>query len=130
MTAASQTPAPLRSPAVLPAPADGVTTDMATAVAESVGVCVRPILRTVTHRATHQVTAVPIPCGPTRSSVCPSCADKARRLRMQQCREGWHITEDPLPPESNLADPVDDVEEPEDEDADDEEASDAGPRRS
>lgn len=78
---------------------DGVTTDMAAAAAEAVGVCLRPILRTVTDRATGEVTAVPIPCGSTRASICPSCADKARRLRMQQCREGWHLTDDPIPPE-------------------------------
>ena len=78
---------------------DGVTTDMATAAAEAVGVCVRPLLRTVTDRATGNTTAVPIPCGSTRASVCPACADKARRVRMQQCREGWHLTQDPLPPE-------------------------------
>ena len=33
---------------------------------------------------------MPIPCGSTREAVCPPCADKARGLRMQQCREGWH----------------------------------------
>lgn len=83
---------------LLPRATDGVTTDMATAAAESVGVCVRPMLRTVTDRATGDVTAVPIACGSTRASVCPTCADKARRLRMHQCREGWHLTDDPLPP--------------------------------
>ena len=46
---------------------DGVTTDMATAAAEAVGVCVRPLLRTVTDRATGNTTAVPIPCGSTRA---------------------------------------------------------------
>ena len=88
---------PVRSIGMLPSVPDGVTTDMAADLAEAVGVCLRPILRTVTDRATEQTTAVPIPCGSTRTSVCPSCADKARRLRMQQCREGWHLTDDPLP---------------------------------
>ncbi|GAA2018257.1 hypothetical protein GCM10009740_02550 [Terrabacter terrae] len=73
----------------------GVTTDMAVAAAESAGVCIRPLLRQVTDRATGAVTTVPIACGSTREKVCPSCADKARRLRMHQCREGWHLTEDP-----------------------------------
>lgn len=65
--------------------------------ADRVGVCRRPLLRRVTDRATDVVSAVPIPCGSTRASVCPACADKARRLRMQQCREGWHLVDDPLP---------------------------------
>ncbi|MDQ1292654.1 MAG: hypothetical protein QG608_534, partial [Actinomycetota bacterium] len=26
------------------------------------------------------------------------CADRARRLRIQQCREGWHREDEPLPP--------------------------------
>lgn len=72
-----------------------VTTEMALTLAESAGVCVRPLLRTVTDRATGAVTAVPIPCGSTRESRCPACAGKAKRLRMHQCREGWHLTEDP-----------------------------------
>ena len=36
-----------------------------------------------------------LPCGSTRAAVCPSCAGRARKLRAQQCREGWHLTEDP-----------------------------------
>ena len=85
--------------------------------AERAGVCVRPLLRTVTDRTTGVTTRVVIACGSTRESQCPPCADKARRLRMQQCAEGWHLTEDPLPPrpahdddkdhEDNEGDPVD-----------------------
>jgi len=65
---------------------------MAVVVAESAGVCVRPHVKTVTDVVTGVSTAVPIPCGSTREAVCPSCAVKARRLRMHQCREGWHRT--------------------------------------
>lgn len=72
-----------------------VTAPMATALAEAAGVCVRPVLRRVTDRASGTVTAVPIPCGSTRESRCPACAAKAKRLRMHQCREGWHLTDDP-----------------------------------
>ena len=103
MTAALAHPSPLRVAAALRPTVEGVTTDMAVAVAEAVGVCVRPILRTVTDRATGETTAVPIPCGSTRSSVCPSCADKARRLRIHQCREGWHLTTEPLPADETTA---------------------------
>ena len=73
----------------------GVTTDMAVAAASSAGVCIRPLLRKVTDQLTGIVTTIPLPCGSTRQKVCPSCAEQARRVRMQQCREGWHLTEDP-----------------------------------
>lgn len=59
-------------------------------------VCVRPLVREVTDRVTGAVERVLIPCGSTQESVCPPCADKARRLRIQQCSEGWHLAEDPL----------------------------------
>ena len=59
-------------------------------------VCVRPLLRQVTDRETGGVERLVIPCGSTREAVCPACAEKARRLRMQQCAEGWHLGEDPL----------------------------------
>lgn len=60
-------------------------------------VCVRPILRRVTDRESGDVQQVAISCGSTREAVCPACAGKARRLRMQQCEEGWHLADDPLP---------------------------------
>ena len=59
-------------------------------------VCVRPLLRQVTDRESGEVQRLVIPCGSTRESVCPACADKARRVRMQQCAEGWHLAEEPL----------------------------------
>jgi hypothetical protein len=65
-------------------------------VAADAGVCVRPVLRRVTDRQTGAVEQVTLPCGSTRESVCRPCAAKARRLRMQQCAEGWHLEEDPL----------------------------------
>ncbi|SDT70614.1 replication initiator [Jiangella sp. DSM 45060] len=67
-------------------------------LAASERVCVRPILQRVTDTITGTVRTVVIPCGATRAKVCPSCADAARRLRIQQCREGWHLTEDPPKP--------------------------------
>lgn len=60
-------------------------------------VCVRPFMRRVIDRATGHSTTVPIPCGATRESKCPSCATKARRLRMTQCAEGWHAESEPVP---------------------------------
>lgn len=60
-------------------------------LAASERVCVRPILQRVTDTITGTARTVVLPCGATRAKVCPSCADAARRLRIQQCREGWHL---------------------------------------
>ena len=73
-----------------------LTTEAVSQVAADVGVCVRPVVRRVTDRQTGAVEQVTLPCGSTRESVCGPCAAKARRLRMQQCAEGWHLEEDPL----------------------------------
>ncbi|RHW25892.1 replication initiation protein [Nocardioides immobilis] len=95
-----------------------MTTTLVQAAADTTGVCRRPLLRKVTDRATGQVASVPIPCGSTRATVCPACADRARRVRMHQCREGWHLVDDPLPP-SNDEDTEDDPDESRDDDGDD-----------
>jgi len=60
------------------------------------GVCVRPVLSRLTDTATGQTSVVPIPCGATQERRCPPCSGRARKLRMQQCREGWH-RDDELP---------------------------------
>ena len=87
------------------------TRDIA-AAADTAGVCRRPLLRKVTDRVTGEVTSVPIACGATRENVCPACAVKARKLRMQQCREGWHLTDDPLPDDIESSEKSDDESEP------------------
>ncbi|WP_380167737.1 replication initiator [Jannaschia sp. R86511] len=75
--------------------------------AEHAGVCVRPLLRLVVDHETGDTTKVPIPCKSTRERVCPPCADKARRLRQQQCREGWHRDDEPdTDPADGQDDPV------------------------
>ena len=58
---------------------------------------------------TGQTQLIPTPCGATRESKCPPCAAKNRRLRMQQCREGWHLDEEPENGESK-PEPEDDRE--------------------
>ena len=65
--------------------------------------CVRPLAREVTDRVTGASVRVLMPCGSTSDSVCPPCAEKARRLRMQQCAEGWHLGDDPLDDHENPA---------------------------
>ncbi|UUZ58695.1 hypothetical protein LP418_21660 [Nocardioides sp. B-3] len=84
-----------------------LSNELVVAAARIEGVCERPILRRVTDRLTGEVTSVPILCGSTRENACKSCAEKARRLRMQQCREGWHLSEDPLPEVDTPPDPED-----------------------
>jgi hypothetical protein len=69
--------------------------DVARAVAEEHGVCVRPLAKERVDLDTGRVDIVPVPCGSTVASVCPSCAEKNRRLRMAQCREGWHLESEP-----------------------------------
>src|SRR5262245_39681597 len=64
-------------------------------VAIAQGVCARPVISRVTNLETGEVCLVPIWCGSTREDRCPACAERARRLRMQQCREGWHLDTEP-----------------------------------
>ncbi|HZA81873.1 MAG TPA: replication initiator [Actinomycetes bacterium] len=59
------------------------------------GVCGRPIVSRVTDHATGETRLVPIACGATRDDRCPPCAERAKKLRMQQCREGWHLDSEP-----------------------------------
>jgi hypothetical protein len=72
-----------------------ITADVARELAASAQVCGRPMLRRVHDRQTSSEDIKPIPCGSTRESVCPACARKARIIRMQQCSEGWHLTDEP-----------------------------------
>src|ERR1700743_1709792 len=70
--------------------------DVVTALAEQHGVCIRPFTMEVGDPNTGALRYVPMPCGSTVESVCGPCARKARALRMVQCREGWHLTEEPI----------------------------------
>ncbi|MGH3434077.1 MAG: replication initiator, partial [Thermocrispum sp.] len=89
MTSTEETPVPVVK--VLPA----VLEQMAENTAEDMGACLRPIAVKRVDIATGETMVVPIPCGATQSAVCPSCADKARRLRVHQAREGWHLQSEP-----------------------------------
>jgi hypothetical protein len=97
------------APAVMP----DVSARMAHELAVEQKVCVRPLLRRVVDNASGEETTVAIPCGSTREALCPSCADKARRLRIQQCAEGWHRADEPeaestVKPAGDHDDPLDD----------------------
>jgi hypothetical protein len=78
-----------------------VTGDVARQLAEDHGVCVRPLAMRRIDMSSGRVDVLPVPCGSTREDVCRPCADKARRLRMVQCREGWHLEEEPVPPRTD-----------------------------
>ena len=64
-------------------------------IAESVGGCLRPVQLRRTDTVTGQTMPVMVPCGATRVSICPPCAERAKVLRMVQCREGWHLEDEP-----------------------------------
>jgi hypothetical protein len=61
------------------------------------GGCIRPVQLRRTDLTTGQTEPVLVPCGHTLASVCPACADRAKNLRTAQCREGWHLEDEPDP---------------------------------
>src|SRR5690606_14329811 len=69
--------------------------ELAAAAAEQHEVCRRPLAMLSTDPDTHETKYVPAPCKSTLECVCPACAARARAVRIQQCREGWHIEEEP-----------------------------------
>ena len=75
-----------------------VMREVAQSAAEQVGACTRPLAVRRIDRETGATTVVPIPCGATRASVCGPCADRARRLRMWQAQQGWHLDTEPETP--------------------------------
>jgi hypothetical protein len=69
------------------------------------GACVRPVQLRRTNLDTGEVDQVLVPCGHTLAHVCPSCAERAKTLRAAQCREGWHLEDEPdIPPGSATED--------------------------
>jgi hypothetical protein len=66
------------------------------AVAVKYGVCVHPIPVRRLDPETGATDIVDVPCGATVSSKCPSCAERARLLRITQCRQGWHLDVEPM----------------------------------
>ncbi|MBV7704643.1 helitron helicase-like domain-containing protein [Nocardia nova] len=70
--------------------------EIAQATAEKFDVCQRPIPMRIEDPKTGTVTYEGAPCKSTMESVCPACAKANRALRIQQCREGWHIASEPV----------------------------------
>ena len=59
------------------------------------GACIRPIQLRRTNLDTGETDTVLVPCGHTLAHVCPSCAEGPGQLRAAQCREGWHLEDEP-----------------------------------
>ncbi len=80
--------------------ADRARMPLARAVVEAVavdnGVCIRPVPIRRIDTGTGESRLVDVPCGATLAVKCPPCADRARRLRLAQCREGWHLEDEPI----------------------------------
>ncbi|MFI6758819.1 replication initiator [Micromonospora sp. NPDC050417] len=64
-------------------------------LAEQHGVCVRPLPLHRTDTVTGLTEVVEVPCGATLAVKCKPCAERNRRLRIQQIREGWHLADEP-----------------------------------
>lgn len=70
--------------------------DVAQALAEKEHICAKPVPMRVFDPTTGTQSYIGAPCKSTVASVCPACAEKARYLRMTQCREGWHLDREPV----------------------------------
>jgi len=71
--------------------------DVVKQLAAEYGVCTRPVILRRTDLDTGQTVVIDLPCGATLEDKCPACAQRARRLRRQQIREGWHRDDEPVP---------------------------------
>jgi integrase len=64
-------------------------------MAEATGGCLRPVQLRRTDTVTGETVPVMVPCGATLASICPPCAERTKALRAAQCREGWHLEDEP-----------------------------------
>src|SRR6201987_6378326 len=87
------------TPAVRTTRAERMTMPLAGQVVKDLavehGACIRPIQLRRTNLDTGEMDQVLVPCGHTLAHVCPSCAERAKTLRAAQCREGWHLENEP-----------------------------------
>src|SRR5690606_13379176 len=58
-------------------------------------VCIRALALQRYDTHTGRTETITIPCGATLEAKCPPCTKRNRYLRMAQCREGWHLEEEP-----------------------------------
>ena len=60
------------------------------------GACIRPIqLRRTQPGHRRDRARCSSRAGTPSAIVCPACAERARTLRAAQCREGWHLEDEP-----------------------------------
>ena len=60
------------------------------------GACIRPVQLRRTNLDTGTVDQVLVPCEHTLATVCQACAQRAKTVRAAQCREGWHLEDEPI----------------------------------
>lgn len=65
-------------------------------IAADNGVCLNSIPMRVIDTRSSAVELVSLPCGAVLESKCPPCAKRAKALRAVQCREGWHLDQEPV----------------------------------
>jgi len=65
--------------------------------AREYGICLRPIVLRRIDKTTGATDLIEIPCGARLTSQCAPCAERNRRLRLQQIRAGWHLDTEPIP---------------------------------
>src|SRR5215467_1911777 len=95
-TTATDIPAvQLPSPVKLQMP---LTRELLTQTAEKFDVCTRPLAFRRTDLSTGQTDIVEVPCGATQADKCKPCAERHRRDRQQQIRDGWHLSTEPVRP--------------------------------
>ena len=70
--------------------------EIAVSAADKHGVCVRPLVMRTLDLDTGDSDYVAVACKSTMESQCSPCAKKARVLRMQQLRDGWHLDHEPV----------------------------------
>jgi hypothetical protein len=83
-----------------------IAKDVLRQVAEDAGVCIRPLAIRRTGTETGRTEFIDIPCGARLASKCKPCAERNRRLRIQQIREGWHLAEEPTVAQERPGDDV------------------------
>ena len=75
-------------------------------IAEEVGACVRPLAMRRTDTLTGKTEVLDVPCGARLASKCKPCAERNRRDRIDQIREGWHLADEPIPAPERPSDDV------------------------
>lgn len=75
-------------------------------MASEFGVCVRPLAMRRTDTVSGLTEVIDIPCGARLEAKCKPCAERNRRDRLEQFREGWHLEEEPVPAPERASDDV------------------------